>query len=636
MSIEKFKKDDNIKTNQSKLSSLIEIFSECQELEELYLALSTTGRIEEHFYTPERGVEMKWTPLNESSVFFENMGVKDIGKDQVIYNKNSISGYYILATNLKVLIKIKTTEKSDREKIEKNIKCLIKIIREFFIDEIINEKKNEDERNRRSHLATIVANEYRYFSLLESLREAVIVAEKRGEIYIIIDVNEAVVLYFKKTREDIIGNDMFYLIGIEKDELKNRSNSKEFYISDKKSWISGKMYYQRENIINFIFEDITEKKNRELEMKKMFKAIEQSEEIVVVADKNYNIEYVNPKFEKVTGYAKEDVNGMKFYFYIKYSKNQESYDFMVNQLEIGNSWSGYTIGEKSNGESYWEYGTVTPIKNEAGDIDGYIKVAEDVTVKMEIEEKRAEAEKELEIANRAKSEFLANMSHELRTPMNGIIGSIDLLEDSKLDEDQLDTLGIIEYSAKNMLGLINNMLDISELEFGKISIIEKKFDIGVFLDRVTTTMDRMVKQNENLKFESNLDIPECKEYLGDIKRIEQTISHIFANALKFTEKGKIMFSVECIEKSDDSEFKFKIKDTGVGISEEDRNKIFDIFIQIDGTYTRKKGGIGVGLSIAKKLSDLMNGKIEIESKLKEGSEFTFIVKLPKYSTNKMK
>lgn len=416
--------------------------------------------------------------------------------------------------------------------------------------------------------------------------------------------------------------------------MQNRFNSKEFYIQNKKSWISGTLYYQRENIVNFIFEDITDRKNREIKMKKMFKAIEQSEEIVVIADKNYNIEYVNPKFEKITGYAKEDVNGMKFYFYIRYNKNQESYDFMVDQLEVGNSWSGYIVGEKSNGESYWEYGTVTPIRNESGEVDGYIKVAEDVTLKMEIEEKRAEAEKELERANRAKSEFLANMSHELRTPMNGIIGSIDLLEDTALDEDQKDTLGIIEYSAKSMLGLINNMLDISELEFGKISIIDKKFDMDSFINRVTLYMEKMTRQNENLKFETTAVIPEHKEYLGDIKRIEQIITHIFANALKFTEKGVITFIVESIEKEAESEFRFTVKDTGVGIADSDIDKIFNIFIQIDGTYTRKKGGVGVGLSIVKKLSDLMGGNIEIKSKLKEGSEFKFKVTLPKYLNKK--
>jgi PAS domain S-box-containing protein len=636
MSIEKFKKDENIKSNFNKLSSLIEIFSECQELNELYLALSSYEKVEEYFYSPERGVEMKWTPIKESKVFFENMGVKDINKEQFVYEKKSVSMYITLALNIKILVKIKLREDKEKEKIEKNISCFIKIIKEFFLEDIVKEKKHEDEKNRRTHLATIVANEYRYFSLLESLRESVIVAEKRGEMYIIIDMNEACVLYLKKRREEIIGQDMFLLIGIEKDEMKNRFNSKEFYINSKKSWISGTLYYQRENIVNFIFEDITDRKNREIEMKKMFKAIEQSEEIVVIADKNYNIEYVNPKFEKITGYSKEDVHGMKFYFYIRYNKNQESYDFMVDQLEIGNSWSGYTIGEKSTQESFWEYGTVTPIRNETGEVEGYIKVAEDVTVKMEIEGKRAEAEKELEKANRAKSEFLANMSHELRTPMNGIIGSIDLLEDTILDEDQKDTLGIIDYSAKSMLGLINNMLDISELEFGKISIIEKKFDMESFIERASIYMEKMIKQNENLKFKKISEQINCKEYIGDIKRIEQIIMHIFANAMKFTEKGSIIFTVECIEKEKESDFSFIIKDTGVGISEEDISKIFNIFIQIDGTYTRKKGGVGVGLSIAKKLSDLMKGKIDIKSRIKEGSEFIFRVTLPKYINKDIK
>lgn len=636
MSIEKFKKDDIQKSNPQKLCTLIEIFSECHDLRELYLGVNNFGKIEEYFYTPERGVEMKWTLLSNGRVFFENMGVKDIEKEEIFYDKSSINGYFIIEADTRVIVKIKFLNEENKTKIEKATKCLVKIIKAFFLEDLIKEKKNEDEKNRRSHLATIVANEYRYFALLESLRECVLVAEKRNGMYYVIDVNEACVVYLKTTREDIIGKDMFLLLGIDREEVKNRFNSKEFYIPPKKSWINGTLYYQRENVLNFIFEDITEKKNRELKMKKMFKAVEQSEEIIVMADKDYNIEYVNPKFEYISGYKKEEVLGMKFYFYIKYNKNQDSYDFMMEQLNIGNSWSGYLIGEKSNQDSFWEYGTITPIRNEMNEIEGYIKVAEDVTVKMEIEEKRAEAEKELERANMAKSEFLANMSHELRTPMNGIIGSIDLLEDSGLDEDQMDTLGIIEYSARNMLGMINNMLDISELEFGKTSIVEKNFNINSFIERNCIHMEKMIKQNENLTFEKNIQLPTEPEYIGDSKKIEQIINHIFLNALKFTESGKITFTVEVNEKKDETEFKFKIKDTGVGISEENIKKIFDVFIQIDGTYTRKRGGIGVGLSIAKKLSDLMDGKIEIESKVKEGSEFTFILKLKKHSEKSIK
>jgi PAS domain S-box len=242
------------------------------------------------------------------------------------------------------------------------------------------------------------------------------------------------------------------------------------------------------------------------------------------------------------------------------------------------------------------------------------------------------AKEEAEAANRAKSEFLANMSHEIRTPINGINGMIDLTMMTKLNKDQSSNLITAKNCADNLLSIINDILDFSKLEAGKFKIINTNFNFNYMMGEVYRI--HKVRANEkglNLVLNADKDIP---DYLnGDQNRLQQVLNNLINNAIKFTESGKVMIDINKVHDDGISIIlKFTISDTGIGIARENIEKLFKSFNQIDGSFTRKYGGTGLGLIISKQLVEMMGGEISVISRDGEGSTFSFSVSL--YHGNK--
>ena len=240
------------------------------------------------------------------------------------------------------------------------------------------------------------------------------------------------------------------------------------------------------------------------------------------------------------------------------------------------------------------------------------------------------AKESAEAATRSKSLFLANMSHEIRTPMNGIIGMTDILKHTYLNNKQKEYLSIINLSANNLLTIINDILDFSKIEAGQIELETINFDLREQIDEIVQLLALKTKEKK-LKLLSNIadDIP--KIINGDTVRLKQIIINLVNNAIKFTEKGSIKIESKLQEENlKNITILFKIIDTGIGISDEGKKKLFKSFSQTDSSTTRKYGGTGLGLTISKKLSELMGGEIGVESEVNKGSIFWFTVVLNKY------
>ncbi|MBP7651957.1 PAS domain S-box protein [Candidatus Dependentiae bacterium] len=377
-------------------------------------------------------------------------------------------------------------------------------------------------------------------------------------------------------------------------------------------------------VIEYII-DITDRKNEDILKLKLFTAIQQTPSVIVITDLKGNIEFVNKAFEKNTGYSAEEVKGKSTRVLKTDFHPAEVYVELWGTISSGKIWHGELFNKRKDGSTYWEYAAISPIINEKGEIISYIAVKDDITERKKIEQELKEAKKSAEIANQSKSIFLANMSHEIRTPLNAILGFTDILLAEESNKQKKQHLQIISDSGKNLLALINDILDFSKIEAGKIIIEKTNFSIFKLFSHIHGMFIFKAKE-KNIIFETEIpsDFPDL--IYGDEYRFNQIILNLTSNAFKFTEKGKILIKAD-YDKTN-SIISISVSDTGIGIPEKKISKLFNPFEQLDSSTTRKYGGTGLGLAITKKLTELMDGKIFIESKENAGSLFKVEIPCP--------
>jgi len=259
--------------------------------------------------------------------------------------------------------------------------------------------------------------------------------------------------------------------------------------------------------------------------------------------------------------------------------------------------------------------------------DKNIELEKEIFERKQVEKELREAKDRAEAADRAKSEFLANMSHEIRTPMNAILGFIDLLLQEEEEPGKKEIMGLINNSGERLLSIIGSLLDLSDIEGDRFSLVKEAFSIRELLLRLSEKFSLKIKE-QDLIFTINIGDSIPTSVLGDKDRVDLVIYHIVDNAFKFTEKGGITVDSSYDPDKDGGTLSITVTDTGIGIPKEKQDIIFSIFTQADASSTRKFGGTGLGLAIAGKLAAMMSGKIDLESEEGKGSAFTIELVLP--------
>ncbi len=361
----------------------------------------------------------------------------------------------------------------------------------------------------------------------------------------------------------------------------------------------------------------------ELEIEKLMWVVSKTDNSMAIANAKGLIEWVNEGFERMTGYASEEVvgtHGDDLLLDGVSGLNPASEHFQL-LVETKKSIIYETKNYNKNGREFWVLTTITPILDTDGEIHRIIAIDSDVTEQKRIEQELLVAKQKAEALAKTKEEFLANMSHEIRTPMNAIIGMSQLLKDTPLNDEQETYLKSLEFASENLMNIISDVLDLSKLEAGKVVLESIPFDLKKLLDGIEN-MFRFKATEKKIGFKFEGDEALADEYLGDPGKLNQILLNLLSNAVKFTAKGEVKLSVKVLEGDKDlHRICFEVTDTGIGIPEENFANIFESFKQASSTTTREFGGTGLGLTIVKRLVEQMKGEITVKSETGKGASF---------------
>ncbi|MCF6270733.1 MAG: PAS domain S-box protein [Melioribacteraceae bacterium] len=356
---------------------------------------------------------------------------------------------------------------------------------------------------------------------------------------------------------------------------------------------------------------------------RLSRAIVQSPVSIAITNLEGEIEYVNPKFEKVSGYTFEEVIGETTNILKSDTMSKEFYQNLWNTILGGNDWRGEFLNKRKDGGLYWENAVISPIENDSGEITHFVAIKEDITEKKKMIEELIASKEKAEVSEKIKTEFLAQMSHEIRSPLNVILSFVGLLKEDLAEiatEEMMQSFESIDSASTRITRTIDLILNMTDLQLGSYESTIEEIDVIETLDRIKSEYNHSaiikgLELRQSIQFNR-------KKISSDKYALVQIISNLVDNAIKYSDSGFIEIFADNNEKRD---LVIKVKDTGIGISKEFLPEIFNSFSQEEQGYTRSYDGNGLGMALVKKYCDIISADISVKSKKGKGTTFTLVV-----------
>ncbi len=375
--------------------------------------------------------------------------------------------------------------------------------------------------------------------------------------------------------------------------------------------------------------DITKRKQAEEELlsqKAHFESLfTHTNDAMAFFNTRHEVVTINARFTQMFGYTGEQVAGQNINTVVDPEKKAREYGSprilrgeTIELEDVRYTRNGSPLNILLKGGPVYINGRIT----------GGYAIYSDITQRKQAEQELIRAKESAEAASRAKSSFLANMSHEIRTPLNGVISMMSLLDETPLNDDQREYMDMAVVSAESLLGIINDVLDFSRVEAGRLELVCRNFDLEQELARLITVISGRCR-DKKIELLMRYDVTGPGMVWGDNLRLRQVLFNLLGNAVKFTEKGHILLEAKCLKQAArQARIRISVSDTGIGIEKEKQKEIFEHFTQVDYSSTRKYGGSGLGLAISRHLVELMGGELTVVSQPGQGAEFMFELDFP--------
>ncbi len=408
-------------------------------------------------------------------------------------------------------------------------------------------------------------------------------------------------------------------------------DSQQIQVAEKmKMWFHSRAYPvfdDKGQVLHVIIQhtDITERKQSEEQIIQLSQAVKQSPSTVVITDLDGNIEYVNPKFTETTGYSSEEALLKNPRILKSNETKSEEYKELWETITSGKEWRGEFHNKRKNGELYWEFASISPIRNTEGAITHFLAIKEDITDRKQAEIQLQKYAEELQVANDTKDKFFSIIAHDLKSPFSGIIGLSQYLKEEALELDResiAEYAGLVNSAIVQTYRLLENLLEWARLQRGGITFNPTPFLVSEVVSEVFGLLAENASQKDIILIN---DIPDNQEIVADINMFTTIIRNLVSNAIKFSPFNKIV-KVQSFEKN--SSFKIAVIDQGNGINKANQQKLFNLGTNYTSPGTNDEKGTGLGLILCKEFVNKHGGDIWVESEEGKGSEFMFTLPLP--------